>query len=160
MQSSEAARHSNLAAKEGLAMAIQNKYFLLFVVVGFAGVISAQDVASFAGKWKRVYAGKTYLLMTIGKETPPSISISSAVVQANDRGEITEVDGHVVHEEKMLESRIVTGRLLFKTRQDDGAVVEYEMTLDGKTGAFLAIVGLPANVKPLRLERSSQQPNN
>jgi hypothetical protein len=141
-------------------MAIQKKYFLLLLAVVFASIASAQDVTRFAGTWKGMYAGKTYLLMTIGKETPPSISIFSAVVQANDRGEITEVDGDVVHEEKMLESRIVTGRLLFKTRQDDGAVVEYEMTLDGKSGAFLAIVGLPANVKSLRLERSSQQPNN
>ena len=136
-------------------MTTQRTFVLLpLAALLLAGSTSAQNETSFAGSWKGEHAGKTYLVMTIGAGSPLKISISSAEVTIDEKsGEISKIEGPAEHEETVLESHFDGDRLRIKTRQDDGDVVDYEMRLQGKTAATLTILGVPANVKPFRLQR-------
>jgi hypothetical protein len=64
----------------------------------------------------------------------------------------TYVEGPVVHEEMVVESRIDAGVLRFKAWQDDGDIVDYELRLEGDRSALLTLLE-PPNVKPFRLHR-------
>ena len=71
-----------------------------------------------------------------------------------DKGEIDKVDGPVEHIERVLEAKLEGGVLRLKNEQESGDIVEYEMKLDGATGAALRIRGVPYFVKPFLLRRS------
>src|ERR1035441_1752217 len=129
--------------------------FVLLPLAAFLLAIGAyaQDAGKFTGTWKGEHAGKTYLVMTIAAGSPLKISFITANIHVDENGEIS-VEGPVEHEEQVLESKIDGDSLRFKTRQDDGDTIDYELRLEGEGAASLTIVGEPATVKPFRLRRS------
>jgi hypothetical protein len=125
---------------------------LLVTVVSMISVFG-QDATRFLGTWKGEHAGKPYMLISIAAGTPLKISVTTASIHVDETGEISKVEGPVEHEETVLESKLVGGRLRFKTRQEDGSVIDYEMRLEGESTAFLTLLDEPPFVKPFRLQR-------
>jgi hypothetical protein len=135
-------------------MRIENKLGLIAAILVSAAA-AAQEADAFTGTWKGEHGGKSYLLLSVAAGAPPKVAISTSRIHIGDDGEIAEVDGPVENDETVLESNLEGGILRFKTRQEDGSVMEYAMTLtDSGKSALLKIVGAPEIVKPLRLKRA------
>jgi hypothetical protein len=133
-----------------LAMPIRNPGLLLAAL--FTCCASAAD-PSFTGTWKAEFRGTPYLMMTVAEGAPPRITMLTAHIHVNGDGEIDEVNGPLENENKVIEAKINNGRLRFKTRDEDGDEIEYEMQLTAE-GAELFMLTAPIEVKPWRLQRS------
>jgi hypothetical protein len=118
-----------------------------------AASVCAQDAARFTGKWEAEHRGQKYLLLTIDAGAPLKMSLTTAVIKVDETGGISEIVGPVQHREEILESKIENGRLLFRTRQDDGDEIRYEMRVESDGTALLRLVDEPDWVKPFRLKR-------
>ena len=135
-------------------MRIENRLGLIAAILVSAAA-AAQESDGFVGTWKGEHAGKTYLLLSVTSGAPLKIALSTSHIRIGENGEIEEIDGPVENDEPLVESKLDGAVLRFKTRQDDGSIMEYEMTLaEGGTIALLKIVGAPDVVKPFRLRRA------
>jgi hypothetical protein len=136
-------------------MRIDNHLRLLSALIILAASAAAEEAAGFTGTWKGEQAGKTYLLMSVEPGSPFKIAFTTAHIHVGDSGEIEEIDGPVENDEKVLESKIESGGVLWFKTDNNGETMEYRMTLadEGKT-ALLRIVNAPDFVKPFRLKRA------
>lgn len=135
-------------------MRIENKLGLIAAIL-VAGAAAAQESSGVIGTWRGEHGGKAYLLMSVAAGAPPKIALATSHISIGEDGEISEVDGPVENDETVLEAKLEEGTLRFKTRQEDGSVMEYVLTVtDGGKSALLKIVSAPEFVKPLRLKRA------
>jgi len=118
-----------------------------------AATAHAQDVERFAGKWQAERNGEVYLVLTIAAGSPFQITLTTADIHVDETGEISEIRGKAEHEERVLESRIEDGRLLFRTEQSSGDIIRYELRVESDGTALLRLVNEPDWVKPFRLKR-------
>lgn len=119
-----------------------------------AATAYAEDAARFTGKWEGEHSGQKYLVLTVEAGAPLKMTLTTAVIKVDETGEISEIGGPVQHREEVLESNLEDGRLRFRTRQDDGSEIRYELRVEGDGTALLRLVDEPDWVKPFRLKRS------
>jgi hypothetical protein len=123
-----------------------------FLIVASAAY--AEGAERFVGKWQAEHKGHQYLVMTIAAGEPVKLSMTTAVIKIDGTGEIHEILGPVQHNEELVEAKLENGRLLFKTRQDSGDEIRYEMRIQEDGTALLRLADEPDWVKPFRLKRT------
>jgi hypothetical protein len=118
-----------------------------------AATAHAQEVDRFVGKWQAERKGEVYLVLTVAAGSPLQMTLTTAEIHVDETGEIS-VRGKVEHEERVLESKVENGRLVFRTEQASGSVIGYELRVESDGTALLRLADAPDWVKPFRLKRS------
>jgi hypothetical protein len=133
-------------------MPTRKKHLLVALLAALFACSAFAEEPGFVGNWQGDFKGKPFLAMTVAEGTPLRIKFVTADVHVNGDGEIEEVNGSVENEEKVIEAKVDGRKLRFKTTQDNGDVMEYEMRLTGD-GAELVILSADIEVKPWPLRR-------
>jgi hypothetical protein len=119
-----------------------------------AAAAHAEEAERFVGKWQAERNGEVYLVLTVAAGAPLQMTLKTAGIHVDETGEISEVRGKAEHEERVLESKLENGRLVFRTEQESGDVIGYEMRIEADGTALLRLADAPDWVKPFGLKRS------
>lgn len=127
---------------------------LALLIIGALFAFSAQAEDKFAGTWKGEYNGKTYVIVTL-KQGGGTLSgtIRLGDINTDKDGEITGVEREADHEYEILDPKIVSGKLRFRSEDTDGSTLQYEMTAVDDTHAGLQLLGSPVPIRPFRLKK-------
>lgn len=126
----------------------------LAVVAGLLLLLSLPVKAQFDGVWKGERQGKIYVIVTLKGGSQPSGTIKIGDINIDQNGEIAEVEREAENEYEILDPKIVAGKLLFQSKESDGDVTRYEMTVTDDKNARLKILEAPGPVKPFKLTKS------
>jgi hypothetical protein len=109
-------------------------------------------VAAFAGSWSAEFKGARYVALEVRNTQPVSGEIKTGSVNADENGNVSEVIEEALVSKNLIDPKIVQRMLVFKTKDTDGELTEYEMTIVGPDKASLRITGMP--IKPFTLTRA------
>lgn len=79
--------------------------------------------------------------------------LTTAEFHIGDSGVVNEVRGEVEHQERVVDSRIEDGRLIFRTEQAGGTMMRYEMLVESDGLALLELPDEPNSIKPFHLKK-------
>ena len=148
------------------AMHIRNGpgYEVTWVGIALLGALSAlsqetqvrQSAAAFVGSWSATHRGAKYVAVRIAGIRPISGELRAGQIEADENGNVSEVVHEASDAQELIEPRVVGDKLLFKTKDSEGDVIEYEMTLVTRDMASLNVAGMPLKPFPLTRDRAAK----
>jgi hypothetical protein len=110
------------------------------------------SVARFVGSWNAEFKGVRYVGLDIRNTQLISGEIKTGRVNADENGNISEVIEEAVESKNLIDPKVVDAKLVFKTKEADGELIEYEMSIVEPGKASLRIAGMP--IKPFSLTKA------
>ena len=114
---------------------------------------------AFLGTWQATHGGKVYAIIKLDDAHGLAGSMSLGQIKSDDAGEITEVEEEARREPPLTAFKFENNRLSFDWKDSDDTT-RFEMRVTGERTAEVRTVADPAPLRPFRLAKIAESPQN